>query len=89
MHSQIVELVSELGLVLPSPGTDEYSLLGTMALPQALTTVTLAAKNDMPLDALLRSMQRRMRSLTPLDTESPPREPTSTPPTSPAWGAPN
>jgi Flp pilus assembly protein TadB len=71
MHSQIVALASELGLELPSPETEEYLSLATMARPQALITVTLAAKNGISLDALLQSMRRRMRSLTPPDMELP------------------
>lgn len=66
MHSQVEELVSEHGLVLPSPDTEEYWLLDTMDLQQVSSIVTCCAEMNIEMAALLRCMLRLTPSLLPL-----------------------
>ena len=66
MHSQVEELVSEHGLELPSPDTEEYWLLDTMDLPQVSSIVTLSAEMQVPLVVPLRFMLKLTPSLLPL-----------------------
>lgn len=63
MYTRIEELVSEHGLVLPSPDTEEYWLLDTMDRQQVLDIVTISVTMSTPMDVPLRCMLRLTPSL--------------------------
>ena len=63
MHSQTAALVSEHGLELPSPDTEEYWLLDTMDLQQVSDIVTLSVASNIPLAASLQCMLKLTPSL--------------------------
>lgn len=66
MLMQIEELVSEHGLELPSPDTEEYWLLDIMDPQQVLSIVTLCAEMEVALVVPLRFMLKQTPSLLPL-----------------------